>query len=346
MYKLIDIFVVRFPFSFYLWTQQDDADKSTSPEVSKQLTKVSSISLPTVPPMSLRKRLTSTNNSSQQRSTSPKEYSLVRDLDPFAPIPDPSKIRTNLKNSKLFPTKKNRSAEEFTFDRNSSRDSSECELNNSQLNWHKNYTFKNEERSQLICYKDNTKIIAIKNDSKFTKYNTFDMKSRDKNFKLTKYKSLDEPETKTLVKYLDKASNVSISADDFNSNFRLLKYGQRRPKHDIIVDTVDVWAKKGTKSVFSNIKKSIFKNNTQHMQKGVVFKPLVFGGTFPIDVPTDTFLTTSKSDEKPLDNDTVHVEKVNTPINRENLTRNKPISNKMKLREYGPAKSFDIDAPI
>lgn len=329
-----------------LRTQQDEVDKNTSTEVSKHLTNVSSLSLPTVPAMSIRKRLTSANNSPQQ-STSPK-YSLVRDLDPFASVPDTSKCKTNLKKSKIFPVK-NRSAEEFTtFGRNSSRDSSECELDTSQLN----YSYKNEESTQLICYKDNTKIIAIKNDSKFTKYNTFDMKSREnnKNCKLTKYKSLDEPDAKTLVKYLDKASNVSISAEDFNSDFRLLKYGQKKPKSDIIVDTVDVWAKKGSKGVFSNIKKSLFKNNTQNSQKEVVFKPLVFGGTFPIDAPTDnTILNASKSiEQKPFNDNRDNVGKFSSYIdylNREKFVKNKFV-NKMRIREYGPAKSFDIDAPI
>lgn len=324
-----------------LRTQQDDVDKTTSPDVSK-LTKLSSLSLPTVPAMSLRKRLTT--NISPQQSTSLK-YSLVRDLDPFASssTTDTTKVKNNLKKSKIFPTK-NLSAEEFTFVRNSSRDSSECELEASQLNWQKNITVKNEERSQLICYKDNTKIIAIKNDSKFTKYNTFDIKSHDKTGKLTKYKSLDEPETKTLVKYLDKASNVSISADDFNSDFRLLKYDQKRPKHDIIVDTVDVWAKKSSKNMFSNLKKSIFKSSGSNAQKEVVFKPLVFGGTYPIDAPTDAVLNPLK---KITNKD--HIERISSlNSSRDHSQRNnKQINtNKMKLREYGPAKSFDIDAPI
>lgn len=282
--------------------------------------------------MSLRKR-TTTKHSPTQTSH---RYLQNRDLDT-----ESTKSKSNVKKCKIFPVK-NSSNE---FGRNSSRDSSECETD---INWQKNVSYKNEERSQLICYKDNTKIIAIKNDSKFTKYNTFDIKSREKSGKLMKYKSLDEPETKALVKYLDKASNVSISAEDFNSDFRLLKYGQRKPKHDIIVDTVDVWAKKSSKNMFTNIKKSIFKNNTAASQKDVVFKPLVFGGTYPIDAPTDAVISQQNIFHKP-DRKTV-----NTP--RETFDKiasgntfekfQKSNRNKMKFREYGPAKSFDIDVPI
>lgn len=174
-----------------------------------------------------------------------------------------------------------------------------------------------EEKSQLICYKDNVRIISYRNDSRLTKYSTFDMNVGDRRGKIAKYKSLDEP--KTLVRYLEPRSNVSISAQDFGSDFKF----SRRNKHDIITETVDAWARKSSanKGVFSNIKNTLFKNGAPG--KEIVFKPLVFGGTFPIDRPE---MKISEQSGR---------EKENSRVNRS------PV-----VREYGPAKTFDIDQPI
>lgn len=251
------------------------------------------------------------------------------------------------KKYKIYPFK-NRSAEEFrvikndTFNRKSSSvDSSDCELDNGTFaarRRQKNVAYKSEEKSQLICYKDHTKILSIKNDSKVTKYNTFDLKPNDKpSGKLIKYKSLDEPSAlikyqDTQVKYKDTRSNVSISAQDFDLTFKLTKFDQR-PKSDIITNTVDSWAKKSTKNVFSNIRNSLFKNSNE---KAVVFKPLIFGGTFPIDAPMDS-------------------EELKEKIAQTNNEKRAPLrssSHRMllndppKVREYGAPKTFDIDRPI
>lgn len=269
------------------------------------------------------------------------KYTLVRELDPLAPT------KTHSNKYKVFPIK-NRSAEEFTFQKTSSRENSDYEVEQSFTNRRpKNISYKNEEKSQLICYKNDTKIIAIKNDSKLTRYNTFDTKHPVPPGKITKYKSLDEPATKTLVKYTDKYSNVSISADDFDSDFKLTKYDQKRPKQDIIANTVDAWAKKSGKNMFSNIKNSIFKSTTvNNTDKEIVFKPLVFGGTFPIDAPTGFHeKTTGKHSQNDLMND--KITRLLKNYRQDDLRKQRAWHRPAPVfREYGPAKSFDIDAPI
>ncbi|RZC42229.1 uncharacterized protein BDFB_009106, partial [Asbolus verrucosus] len=256
-------------YSSIAQTEPDEVEKRP-PEVStcNTIASPSSLKLNT---STLRKRLT---------SRSPVQ---LKSLDSVAD----AKTKTGFgKKTKIYPFK-NRSAEDFitkcdSFDKkNSSRDSSDLEFESNLSRKKKNVFYKNEEKSQLICYKDNTKIIAIKNDSKLTKYNTFDMKFNDKKGKMVKYKSLDIPEPTAVVKYYDSQSNVAISAQDFNSDFKLTKFDRKKHKHDIITDTVDAWAKKSSSNVFSNIKNSIFKSNKQ--TKEVIYKPLVFGGTFPID---------------------------------------------------------------
>lgn len=154
------------------------------------------------------------------------------------------------KNYKVYPTK-NQSMEEFSYSRqesvekkSSSRESSDVEIETYiGRRRQKNISYKNEEKSRLICYKDHTKVITIKNDSKHTRYNTFDMKCHKKG-KLVKYKSLDIPDTKTVVRYLEPNSKVSISAEDFNSDYRLTRFDQKKHRHDIVTDTVDAWAKR------------------------------------------------------------------------------------------------------
>ncbi|KAG5880668.1 hypothetical protein JTB14_037567 [Gonioctena quinquepunctata] len=235
------------------------------PEVSKpNLTDLSPFSLPPVVATSLRKRLT-----------------------PHSPTLDAlelQKLKPHDTDHKQQPLSRNDKTGELRKEELVS-DSSDLELETYVgRRRQKNVTYKNEEKSQLICYKDNDKVITIKNDSRHTKYNTFDMKSEDKKGKLVKYKSLDIPDTKAVVKYLEPNSKVSISAEDFGSNYRVSKFDRKRHRHDIITDTVDAWAKKGSKnSVFTSLKNSLFKGNSE---KEIVYKPLVFGGTYPIDCPT------------------------------------------------------------
>mgnify|MGYP005980873587 CR=1 FL=1 len=280
-------------------TQPDQVEKHT-PEVSTCLTNASSSSKSSTS-TTLRKRLTQTKNEK------------LKSLDS---VTDTRSKTAFGKNTKVYPFK-NRSAEDFISDRSLSRDSSDLEFE-SGMRAKKKLFYKNEEKSQLICYKDNMKIIAIKNDSKLTKYNTFDMKFNDKKGTVVRYKSLDAPET--LVKYYDSHSNVAIAAQDFGSDFKMTKFDKKRHKHDIITDTVDAWAKKSSSNVFSNLKNSIFKSTKP--AKEVVYKPLVFGGTYPIDVPLNKVGKATDT----------HIKQVKNVV--------------PKFREYGPPKTFDIDRPI
>lgn len=230
--------------------------------------------------------------------------------------------------TKIYPTRISIENRQYTRQdsmstkRSSSRESSDIESDS--FTSQKKCEYKNEEKSHLICYKDNIKIISFKNDSRLTKYSTFDINVSDRRGKMVKYKSLDEPQSKTLVKYLDPQSKVSISAQDFGTDFKFSRIERRRNKHDIITETVDAWAKKNNKGMFSNIKNTIFKNGTP--EREIVFKPLVFGGTFPIDRP-----------ESELNNRLDARGKENTRV---------MLNHSAKVREYGPPKTFNIDQPI
>lgn len=253
---------------------------------------------------------------------------------------DLKKIGNLTKKSKIYPFR-NRSAEEFWSGKNSSFEKRTSSRESSDNEYDSLVKHKIEEKSKLICHKDSSKIVSIKNSTKLTKYNTFDMKFNDKRGKMVKYKSLDDSEPKTtVVKYLDTQSNISISAQEFDSDFRRIKFEKRKPKHDIICDTVDSWAKKNNKNMFSNIKSSIFKSNSQ--DKEIVYKPLVFGGTYPIDAPLKipTIITDEPIKiEEPL-RQTPSVDKSDLNF------RNSHLYKVPRVREYGPAKSFDIDVPI
>lgn len=242
------------------------------------------------------------------------------------------------KNHKIHPYE-NANPEEFGFfsrqesldKKSSSRESSDMEVESYiGKRRQKNVSYKNEEKSTLICYKDNNKVITMKNDSKLTKYNTFDMKCTDKH-RLVKYKSLDIPNNaKTIVKYIEPENKLSISAEDFRTDYKPSKIDRRKHRHDIITDTVDAWAKKSGKNVFMNLKNSLFSSSTDK-NKGIVYKPLIFGGTYPIDCPT----LSSKNMKRSV-SDT-------TKLNSEISLKQPNIS---KLREYGPPRTFNIDQPI
>lgn len=327
MYIYLNYFAllsVNIFFLFFVWTQPKEIQKESS-EVSTSA-KLSAFSLPL---HSLRKRVT---------SRTPKlTHGDLIELEKFKNDVECDKtIGTNLgKNHKVHPSG-NSNPEEFGFisrqdsvdKKSSSRESSDLEIETyigkRRL---RNVSYKNEEKSQLICYKDK-KMITIKNDSKLTKYNTFDMKCTDRN-RLVKYKSLDIPSNaKTIVKYIEPQTKLSISAEDFRADYKMSKFDRRRHRHDIITDTVDAWAKKSGKNVFSNLKNSLFCNSTEK-QKEVIYKPLIFGGTYPIDCPTLS-TKTSKS----------------TSDSRLNYKFNVKHENTSKLREYGPPRTFDIDQPI
>ncbi|KAL3278662.1 hypothetical protein HHI36_016198, partial [Cryptolaemus montrouzieri] len=232
-----------------------------------------------------------------------------------------------IQKKKAYPFK-NRSAEDCASTNNSnlykralSKESFDVKMESDFVSYKKYINYKDEEKSHLICLKDSSKILTVKNDTKLTKYNTFTIKCDKKNNRLTKYRSLDSPEAKTIVRYIDPQSKVSIAANDFDAEFKMSKFGKHRHKHDIIVDTVDAWSKKNGKNMFTNIRNSLFKSNSD---KEIVYKPLIFGGTFPIDLPMKQDAKTDKT----------------------NTGNKSPLNMTPKVREYGPAKTFDIDQPI
>ncbi|KAJ8927811.1 hypothetical protein NQ314_019693 [Rhamnusium bicolor] len=309
-----------------------------SPEVSTCRTNLSPFSLPMNSSSSLRKRLTAAH--SPARSNSSLLHGDFIELQKLKDDSDSDKKNSFNKNHKIYPYK-NRSAEDFIYSKqdsldkkSSSRESSDLEIETYiGRRRQKNVSYKNEEKSQLICYKDNTKVITIKNDSKHTRYNTFDMRYNDKKGKLVKYKSLDIPDaSRTVVKYLEPNSKVSISAEDFDSDYKVTKFERKKHRHDIITDTVDAWAKKSNRNVFSNIKNSLFKSGS-NPEKEVVYKPLIFGGTYPIDCP---MFETKSTRPEPL------------KISQDKLNHSQSsiLSQSPKIREYGPPRTFDIDQPI
>lgn len=316
-------------FSYFSWTQPKEIQKEFS-EVSK-CAKTSAFSLPL---HTLRKRVTSRTPKlahddliELQKLKSNNEY-------------DKPNLANIGKNYKIHPCE-NSNHEEYGFfsrqesveKRNSSRESSDMEIETYiGKRRQRNVSYKNEEKSQLICYKDNKKVITVKNDSKLTKYNTFDMKCSDKN-RLVKYKSLDIPSSaKTIVKYIEPHTKLSISAEDFRAEHKPSKFDRRKHRQDIITDTVDAWAKKSgrNKNVLMNLKNSLFCNSTEK-EKEIVYKPLIFGGTYPIDCPTlstKTSKSTTNTEEK----------KSSSQVKKQ--------ANILKLREYGPPRTFNIDQPI
>lgn len=319
------------------WMQREVVEETETKVSTRSSNLSTALSHDTKVGTSVRKRLTSPKNKASSAKYSLLQYNKSSSENMHSGSDSEGKMKMHKRKYKVYPFK-NRSAEEFRFNRmeystrkSSSVDSSDCEFDINAACKKKDVSYTSEEKSQLISFRDNsTKIIAIKNDTKITKYNTFNLKPNERN-KLIKYKSLDEPASRTIVKYRDNHSDISIAAHDFDLNFKLAKFGQKH-KHDIITSTVDSWAKKDTKtSLLSNLKNSIFKSNSE---KSVVFKPLVFGGTFPIDSPLSEGESLSLS--RAL----------------KSATKSKSENHKMmlndppKMRAYGAPKTFDIDRPI
>ncbi|XP_018332218.1 uncharacterized protein LOC108741774 isoform X3 [Agrilus planipennis] len=319
--------------------------KNDRDKVSTSCSSSSTVSLVASSSSALRKRLTSPVSTGTVGSSAPihinNKYSLLRDTKKQS-----AKSESNIETSEsmCLPKKhqpfKIRSAEEFRFDSSSFEESSDGEAK---------FCRGSGEKSYLIRNKHETKILSTRNESKATKYSTFDLKVNERRGKMVKYKSLDEPINKNLVKYCEIDSKVVISAQDFDSTFRLTKF-QRKPKQDIITCTVDSWAKRNKKGMFSNIKSSIFKHTSSPTEKtNSIFKPLVFGGTYPIDVPVP-----DESGDRNTPGTPASRESIESPqdgnLKISNISKNgnhKMVINELPVvREYGKAQTFDIDMPI
>lgn len=101
-----------------------------------------------------------------------------------------------------------------------------------------------------------------------------DINSCKSNTSLITYNSV-KFKNREIVEYTQTNVSLANNAVDNITIDKLIKSPLIR-KHDIINDTVDVWAEK---SIFS------FNNTDVHAIQNVKYKPLIFGGTYPIDVP-------------------------------------------------------------
>lgn len=168
------------------------------------------------------------------------------------------------------------------------------------------------EEKLLLLKNDCVKIVS--NES----YATFDFKCSERKGKLMKFKSLDVPEFKnTTVKYVDRKSKVSISAEHFDMS-----------GDGGLPGAVDVWSRKYSKGMFNNLRNSFFHRGDRTPDK-VVYKTLVFGGTYPIDAPIGPRV---RNNSEGSGKGKISRKSIGCPI--------------PKLREYGPARTFDIDQPI
>lgn len=85
----------------------------------------------------------------------------------------------------------------------------------------------------------------------------------------------------------DTDTNIHSRAASLTCSKRLWNFGCSRKKSDIICDTVDAWSSSRSGKLFLNLKQSLFghMNRTERMSLIGGSKPLVFGGTYPIDMP-------------------------------------------------------------
>lgn len=211
---------------------------------------------------------------------------------------------------------------------NSASDGFICGCNMKSIHFDE-HLLEKEENTQLICYKDQTKCISIQKDRKKLAVSKSSMFRRNKQ--------------KTIVKY-KVADNFEIDQTDTNmSTFKLSKYESRHRvpagrKHDIICDTVDAWATQKNKqtSVLSSIKNSLFGQKTEK-----VYKPLVFGGTYPIDVPCNEI---NEEIRKAILTDKVQV---NHPRPKKcNDTCCMEIKQQRFYAQDEAPRTYDIDAPF
>lgn len=81
---------------------------------------------------------------------------------------------------------------------------------------------------------------------------------------------------------------------------KLWNFGCSHKKSDVICDTVDAWSNSRSGKLFLNLKQSLF-GHMNHTEKMLIGgnRPLVFGGTYPIDVPLERNVeeTVSNSDK-------------------------------------------------
>lgn len=95
--------------------------------------------------------------------------------------------------------------------------------------------------------------------------------------------------------------NILSSAGSLAHSRKLWNFGCNRKKSDVICDTVDALSNSRSGKLFINLKQSLFghMNRTERILVIGGSKPLVFGGTYPIDMPLERYMeeTVDKSDK-------------------------------------------------
>jgi hypothetical protein len=118
---------------------------------------------------------------------------------------------------------------------------------------------------------------------------------------LTTQYSSNNDTGKTSISASSDTDNILSCAGSLAHSRRLWNFGCNRKKSDVICDTVDAWSNSRSGKLFLNLKQSLFghMNRTERMLLIGGSKPLVFGGTYPIDVPLERYVeeTVNKSDK-------------------------------------------------
>lgn len=103
----------------------------------------------------------------------------------------------------------------------------------------------------------------------------------DIQFQQMKYENLSTVTEENLNKSIDKGSSQSLAEYCNFDEKKVVKVAPHIRRKDVICDTVDVWSRRSDSSLRPR------------------YRPLIFGGTFPIDAPFDTDAI-SERDEKLL----------------------------------------------
>lgn len=105
----------------------------------------------------------------------------------------------------------------------------------------------------------------------------------------TRYNSNNSGRGKSSIPAPSDTDNIHSRAASVTCSKKLWNFGCSRKKSDIICDTVDAWSSSCSGKLFLNLKQSLFghMNRTESMLLVGGSKPLVFGGTYPIDMPLE-----------------------------------------------------------
>jgi hypothetical protein len=113
--------------------------------------------------------------------------------------------------------------------------------------------------------------------------------------------SFNKDTEKTRIPASSDTDNILSCPGSLAHSTELWNFGCNHKKSDVICDTVDAWSSSRSGKLFLNLKQSLFghTNRTERIMLIGGSKPLVFGGTYPIDVPLERNIeeTVNKSDK-------------------------------------------------